>query len=821
VVNTTGAPITIANVSIPAGDIEAIAGSYAPCSVAPCGDGGNATSALLTQPGSVSAAGGNVYIADTQDQVIRVVNSSGVISLLAGTYSTTCTASSPGCGDGSPANAALLATPTGVTVDSDSDLLIADQNDDAIRKIVAPVQPTDDISTSMGLILNPAYSGDYSSTVTGHPANASLFTPAGVTSDAAGNFYIADSQNNAVRVVNNQKSSITIANVSIPSGTIKTIAGDGLACPGTPASCGDTGPATAAQLDGPASVALDAAGNIYIADALDLAIRKVNAQTGTITTVAGTGGPCSSLPCGDGGPATAATLDGPFGVTLDKNGNIYIDDGNNLGTNNDAIRVVNTQAAAIKVANVTIQPGNINTVAGTLQSACVPSTGVCGDGGPATDAKLNSPTGLALDSSGNIYIADFGDNRIRYVVNSTGVISTIAGTGTPCAAAPCGDNTPATQAELDEPFGVFVDVAGNVYVADTADNVVRTFTLDPAGKISSVAGNYFYGFLGDGAAATSAALANPAGLAADFEGNLLVTDVASFRLRTITRQVITHANATPSPSPLVFAGTIVAQDTSKATITITNNGNGTNLTVSSITLGGTNAADFKETNTCTTVAPDGGTCAVTVSFTPSALGARSGTLTITDNATNSPQVVPISGTGVGGITIAPSSQTVSAGDPGTYTVTVPAQGGFTGNVTLSCSAGVPTGAACKFSSNPVAPGKTSTLTITTAAPTSSLTAPALNHRSAPLYAVWLLLPAMLLSTAGLTAPKRRKLISYFLLALAISGMLFLAACGGGSSTSGGGGGGGTGGTPAGTYTITVQGSQGGVTSTQPVTLIVQ
>lgn len=825
VVNTGSSPITIANITIQPQQIAAIAGSYAPCGAPPaCGDGNSATSSMvqLTQPIGVSAdSNGNVYIADTNDQVVRIVNGTtqqnpGVINLLAGSYAI-CTQAP--CGDGGAANAASLWSPTGVLVDTSSNLYIADQNDDAVREIQAPVSGTDNISTAFGIILNPAYSGDGKSAI-----DASFHSPSGVATDGAGNLYIADAQNNVVRVVNNQKAAITVAKVPIPAGAIATIAGTGQLCNAGLLSCGYGGAATAAQLAAPSAVALDAAGNIYIADSLNSVISEINAQTGILTIVAGDGG-FNYL--GDGGPAASATLDAPFGLALDHAGNIYIADANppniNGVTSNNVIRVVNRQTAPITVAGISIAPGNIDRVAGTFPlTTCTPTTAPCGDDGPARSASLNSPIGLAVDSSGNIYIADLGDNRVRFVKNSTGIITTIAGTGTPCSSGPCGDGSPATSATLDSPFDVLVDSANTVYVSDLNDFVVRSFTV--GGNISRAVGSYNYGFFGDGGAATSAGLAQPTGLGADFEGNLFVTDVASFRVREVSRLITTPPTAALSGNQLAFPDTVVSSPSSPSIVTVTNNGNGTNLTVSSIAISGTNASDFKQTNNCSTVAPDGGTCTVTITFTPSASGPRSATLKVTDNAADSPQTVLLSGTGVVGLQISPTSQSVSAGSSANYTITVPSQG-FGGSVTLSCTAGLPSGAACSFSPNPVAPGKSSTLTITTTAPSSAaLIAPATKRSPAPFYAVWLLLPAMLLSTAGLTAPKRKKLISYFLLTLAIAGVLFLVACGGGSSTSGGGGGGGgggTGGTPAGTYTITVQGKAGSTTSTQKITLTVQ
>ena len=246
--------------------------------------------------------------------------------------------------------------------------------------------------------------------------------PIGVAVDSAGNLYIADSDNNRIRKVSN--------------GVIATVAGNG-----TPAFSGDNGPATSAQLSAPIGVAVDSAGNLYIADSSNDRIRKVT--NGVITTVAGNGTLGFS---GDNGPAISATLNAPNGVAVDSAGNLYINDCGNY-----RIR---------KVTN-----GVITTVAGNG------TLGFSGDNGPATSAQLNSPSGVAVDSAGNLYIADFGNNRIRKVSN--GVIATVAGNGTQGFS---GDNGPATSAELSYPEGVAVDSAGNLYIADTDNYRIRVLT---------------------------------------------------------------------------------------------------------------------------------------------------------------------------------------------------------------------------------------------------------------------------------------------------------------------------------------------------------
>ena len=218
---------------------------------------------------------------------------------------------------------------------------------------------------------------------------------------------------------------------------------------------GDGGAATAAALMNPGGVAVDAAGTLYIADTDNNRIRKVT-TAGVITTVAGNGLAGAG---GDGGQAVFASLHSPHGVAVDAAGNLYIAD-----TDNNRIRKV-TPA------------GIITTVAGTGIS------GHSGDGGPATAARLNYPVGVAVDAAGNLYIADTGNSRIRKVTPA-GVITTLAGTG---IGGYSGDGGPATAAQLKYPFGVAVDAAGNLYIADSGNNSIRKVT--PAGIITTVAGN--------------------------------------------------------------------------------------------------------------------------------------------------------------------------------------------------------------------------------------------------------------------------------------------------------------------------------------------
>jgi sugar lactone lactonase YvrE len=312
------------------------------------------------------------------------------------------------------------------------------------------------------------YSGDNG------PATSATLSPAGIAVDSAGNLYIADS--NRIR--------------KISKGTITTVAGNG-----TYGFSGDNGPATSAQLFNPQGVAVDAAGNLYIADTYNNRIRKVS--NGVITTVAGNG---TSGSRDENIPATSAQLNWPYGVAVDAAGNIYI-----ANTYNNRV---------CKVSG-----GMITTVAGNG------THGYGGDNGPATAAQLSWPDGVAVDAAGNLYIADTDNDRIRKV--SGGVITTVAGNGTEGFS---GDKGPATSAQLGWPYSVAVDAAGNLYIADTYNNHIRKVSN---GVITTVGGDGTFGFGGDNGPATSAAV-SPAGIAVDSAGALYVADGVNNRIRILT-----------------------------------------------------------------------------------------------------------------------------------------------------------------------------------------------------------------------------------------------------------------------------------------------
>ncbi len=290
--------------------------------------------------------------------------------------------------------------------------------------------------------------------------------------------------------------SVVIASALAASGTdtITTHAGNGVAT-----FSGDTGQATAASISGPRGVAVDAAGNVYIVDTLNVRIRKVD-TAGVITTFAGTGAPGDT---GDTGQATAAQVNAPFGIAVDSAGNVYIAD-----TFNHRIRKVDTA-------------GVITTFAGTG------ALGDMGDTGQATAAQLNLPFDVDVDAAGNVYIADAGNNRIRKV-DTAGVITTFAGTGAPSFG---GDSGQATAAQLSGPAGVAADGAGNVYIADSDNDRVRK--VNAAGVITTFAGTGVPGFSGDTGQATAAQLDSPSGVATDAAGNVYIADFDNSRVRKV------------------------------------------------------------------------------------------------------------------------------------------------------------------------------------------------------------------------------------------------------------------------------------------------
>ncbi|HTS28347.1 MAG TPA: NHL repeat-containing protein [Bryobacteraceae bacterium] len=494
------------------------------------GDGGPATQAALKQPqGMTVDPSGNLYIADTFNNVIRKVGPDGTITTFAGTGFPAST------GDGGPPSSATLFLPTDVAADRSGALYIADLGAVRIRKIAQG-----QISTVAGNNFSEQLALDGLVAI-----SARISGPTGVAVDANGTFYFAAGSIGS-------GSGLTGGDFKIwkvtPDGIFHTVAGDG-----ENSSSGDGGPASAAQIDSPAGFALDTDGTLYFAEPTANRVRKI-APDGTISTVAGFG---TAGFAGDGGPAVAALLNRPMGVAV-YNGALYIAD-----TANNRIRIVladgtigtivgNGNAGLYGDGGLPIEaaihapqsivfdgPGNlyiadtldnrvrkIDSTTNLISTVVGRGSGFGGDGGPATDALLNGPTALAVDSAGNLYIADQNNGRIRKV-STDGNITTVAGTATVFT----GDGGPAINALLSAPRGIAVDSAGNLYISDSGENRIRRVGTD--GMISTIAGNGNCCYTNDGGPATSASLNQPWGLALDAKGNISLADTGNNAIRLL------------------------------------------------------------------------------------------------------------------------------------------------------------------------------------------------------------------------------------------------------------------------------------------------
>jgi len=558
------------------------------------GDGGAAIAAELSTPRAVAVdAAGDLFIADTNNMRIRRVDGkTGVIT----TYAGAGTRTTGGNGDGGPATAAYLTEPTGVAVDSSGNLYICDvltdpsQDADYYTADVRLVNGASGIITTVdntqssrgvavdsagnlyttvegydnprisfqpgggtvekrdaktGAVTNIAGNGTFGSSGYGGPATAAeLGVPSSITVDSQGNVYFADSQvidkidgksgilslyagntTNSPNVIGAQATSTLLSDpiavtstglfiqgnqilrVDPQTGLITSVAGTG-----TAGFSGDGGSATAAEFNRPAGLATDAAGDVFIADSSNNRVRKVNATTGIITTVAGNGTFAFSQPDpGDGGAATAADVTDPVAVAVDAAGNLFISEGP-------------------RVRRVDAKTGIITTVAGNG------TYGFGGDNGPATAAKLSGGFEVAVDAVGDLFIADAGNNRIRRVDATTGIITTVAGNGT---AGFAGDGGPATAAELNSPAYIALDPAGNLYIADTSNNRVRR--IDAAtGVITTVAGGGTTGYGEEGASSTAVELNRPSSVALTPSGDLLIADTGDNVIRKVSFSSAAH-----------------------------------------------------------------------------------------------------------------------------------------------------------------------------------------------------------------------------------------------------------------------------------------
>ena len=417
---------------------------------------GTGAAARFNQPyGMAVDEAGNVFVADSWNNTIRKITSSGVVTTLAG--------SADGTGD-----AARFATPRGVAVDGAGNVFVADLFNNTIRKI-----------TSSGVVTTLAGSAGSSGSADGTGAAARFSYPNGVAVDGAGNVFVADSDNNTIRKITS-------------SGVVTTLAGSA----GSYGSADGTGAAARFQL--PSGVAVDGAGNVFVADNENNTIRKIT-PSGVVTTLAGSA--AADWGSADGTGA-AASFHWPDGVAVDGAGNVFVAD-----TYNNTIRRITSS-------------GVVTTLAG--------SAGLSGSAdGTGAAARFNWPQGVAVDRAGNVLVADFHNNAIRKITSS-GVVTTLAGTADSSGST---DGTGAA-ARFDTPYGVAVDGAGNVFVADYDNNTIRKITL--SGVVTTLAGSAADSAGSADGTGAAGRFCGPNGVAVDGAGNVLVADYWNDTIRKVT-----------------------------------------------------------------------------------------------------------------------------------------------------------------------------------------------------------------------------------------------------------------------------------------------
>ncbi len=664
------------------------------------GDGGMAISASLNLPRNIAFDGaGNLYIVDSGNNRVRRVDTNGIITTVAGTGNSDyngdgilatnanlnfntflgggvavdnvgnifiaeganqrvrrvdaktkliTTVAGNGqigfSGDGGLATNARLFTPSALAVDNSNNLFISDSDNSRVRQ----VNLTTGVITTVAGNGTTAFSGDG-----GLATNAGLDSPFGLVLDGTGNLFIADIFNNRIRRVDAQTKIIT------------TVAGNGIA-----SFSGDGGLAIGASLNVPIGLVIDGSGDLIIADQTNHRIRRVDARTQIISTIAGI-----DPPNGDGDLATNATIVDPFSVLVDKDGNLIVADSENH-----------------RIRRIDARTGIITTIAGTGLE------GFDGDNGPALRASFSLPTSLAMDARGNLFIADTGNQRIRRIDAITGIITTVAGNG---IADFSGDGSQATVASLNRPFGVALDSVGNIYIADTVNCRIRKVNA-LNGIITTVVGNGTAGLNGDGDLAVRSQLFFPGGVAIDRNNNILVADgtlgflvnLTQGRVRRVDANtgIITTIAGTTSPGfggdgGLATAARLnsplsVTTDSSN-NIYITDGGNGRIRRVDA------------QTKIITTVAGNGnadysgdGDFAVNASLTAprSVTIDNDGNMIIAAGNNDSLRKVKLTPGGpTGSFTIAvnPLSQTLSPGDSTSFNVTVQPINGFSQLVSLN------------------------------------------------------------------------------------------------------------------------------------------
>lgn len=704
---------------------------------------------------------GNVYISDTNEQLV-------LESAVGQTNATVIAGGGQGpLGDGGPAISATLDEPTSLML-VDGNLYIADVNHYRLREITA------------GTIQTVAGDGIQSGWGDGGLATSAEVVIGGMAADTAGNWYIADPVDHRVR-------EITGKNI------IENFAGTGQA-----GYSGDGELASAAELNSPVAIAVDAHNNVYIADKNAAVVREVSATTGDIQTVAGMG---MAGDTGDGGLATSAEVN-PIDIAIDRSGNLFIADEADY-----VLREVTTD-------------GIIHTVAGN--GACCYS----GDGGQATSAEI-VPAGIAIDPYGNLYLSDDIDSVIREVPCITaasgctpplgmtaGNIYTVAGNG---ISGYSGDGGAATAAQMFEPSDVAADALGNVFIADPGNHLIREFKT--GGTIQTIAGTPgVMGYSGDGGLATAATLSFPNTVSLTPWGNLLFYDEGNSRVRSLAG--VDSPAMSLTPVTLSFNPQDVGTASTSQSVTATNTG-GAYLVFAAIAASG----DYSlgSNSTCSTsgagLAP-GATYTAIVLFTPANYGIRTGTLSFTDNAAGSPQTVSLTGTGQD-FTLAiasnsSSTATVTPGGTADFSLNLAPAGGFNQTITFTCS-GAPLRSTCTVSPSSATPDGTHptsiSVSVTTIAP--SLLPPPLRVFPMPPVASWLFAGILFLCILAKIARRQPQLAPAVTLSLVLSMAILGVACGGGGSSARS-----SPGTPSGTYALTVTGTSGSLSHSQALSLTV-
>ena len=595
---------------------------------------------------------GNLYTADYCANDVYQITPTGTVNIVAGTG---LGSSSPGgfSPDGTLATAAKLSDPADVAVDAAGTIYVTDDNNGRVRTFT--------LGGALKTIAGTENGIGGLATRAAFVTSAGIANTTGLSTDAAGNLYTG-----------------YLSKVAT-DGTLSWFAGIG-----APGFGGDGGPAAAATFLA-RQVVFDAAGNAYVADSGNNRVRKI-AIGGTVTTIAGNG---TFSNTGDGGPASAATIEGPEAIAVDAVGNVYAVAGS-------AIRKIDTT-------------GKISRYAGAYDSYDAPGVGGTGDGGPAISALLGNTAGLSLDGAGNLYLADRDHARVRKI-NAAGTITTVAGIGTPGYA---GDGGAATSAQLRRPSDVAADASGGFYIADDLDNRVRY--VNSAGVISTAVGTGTAGLVGDGGDPTLALLNAPRRLAVDAQGTLYISDTGNTRIRRVksrgtTAQAITFGAA---PGAISVGGTATVSASSASALPV---------------VFGSATAAVCTVSGSTVKAVSGGTCVIAANQTGNGIYATAAEVTqsITVNRLVQTISFTLPAVSVGGTaTLAASASSTL---PVSFSTSTPGKCAISGNQLTGLATGTCTVTASQTGNGTYAPATPSTKSITV---TTGKTAQTITFGAAP------------------------------------------------------------------------------------------